>query len=119
MVTKIFTHRLVCFFFQFVIVIGFECQTSNGQSITELRKLWQSSNLTSFENQNDKLVSSADFYKYAQIRDNEFTEYLMEAWNDYPIFAGLSDVYLKQSRQEPIFNNSDFVMNPPENLSYW
>lgn len=119
MVTKIFTHRSVCIFFQFVIFIGFDCQTSNGQSITELRKLWQSNNLTSFENQKDKLVSSADFYKYAQIRDNEFTEYLMETWNDYPIFAGLSDGYLRQSRQEPIFNNSDFVMNPPENLPYW
>lgn len=119
MATKIFSLRSVYIVSLFVIIIGFDCQTSNSQSITELRKLWQSNNLASLENQKDKLVSNADFYKYAQIRDNEFTEYLMETWNDYPISVGLSDGYLKQSRQEPIFNNSDFVMNSPENLPYW
>jgi hypothetical protein len=119
MATKIFSLRSVYIVSLFVIIIGFDCQTSNSQSITELRKLWQSNNLASLENQKDKLVSNADFYKYAQIRDKEFTEYLMETWNDYPISVGLSDGYLKQSRQEPIFNNSDFVMNPPENLPYW
>jgi len=119
MATKIFTLRSVYIVSLFLIILGFDCPISKGQSITELRKLWQSNNLASLENQKDKLVSSADFYKYAQIRDNEFTEYLMETWNDYPIFAGLSDGNLKQPLQEPIFNNSDFVMNPPENLPYW
>lgn len=117
-VTKIITRPSVCVFFQFVIIIGLGCQISNGQSITELRKLWQSNGFESIENQKDKLVSNADFYKYAQTRDNEFTEYLKETWNDYPIFAGLSDGYLKRSVNEPVFNNSDFVMNPPENLLY-
>ena len=118
MIIKTFSLRSVCIVSLLLVILGFDYQSSNGQSITELRKLWQSTNLASHENQSDKLVSSIDFYKYSQIRDNEFAEYLKETWNDYPIFAGLSDGYLKQLRQEPVFNNSDFVMNPPENLPF-
>jgi len=100
-------------------IIGLSCQISNGQSVSELRKLWQNKNFAFLtENDKDKLFSSADFYKYARTRDEEFTEYLKETWHDYSIFAGLSDEYLKRPIQQPVFDEADLVMNPPANLPY-
>jgi hypothetical protein len=118
-VVKNIIRPLVRIFHLSLFIFGPGCQISNGQSITELRKLWQSDNFAyTAENNKDKLFSRADFYKYVQTCDNEFADYLKESWNDYSIFAGLSDGYPRRLVQEPVFNNSDFVMNPPENLPY-
>ncbi|MCX6236901.1 MAG: hypothetical protein NTY07_04960 [Bacteroidia bacterium] len=100
-------------------ITGLSCQISNGQSLNELRKLWQNNNFIFLtEKDKDKLFSSADFYKYALTLDEEFTEYLKETWHDYSIFARLSDEYLKRPIQQPVFDDADLVMNPPANLPY-
>ena len=36
----------------------------------------------------NKLVYPSDFYDYARIRDDEFSETLKETWHDYSIFPG-------------------------------
>ena len=70
------------------------------------------------QNQRDNLFSSTDFYKYARIRDEEFAEYLKEPWHDCSIISGLYDESLKYPVEAPVFNDSDLVMNPPENLPF-
>lgn len=92
---------------------------SNGQSINDLRKLWQNDNLTFLsENQKSKLFTSADFYKYASRRDEEFGDYLKESWQDYSIEAGLKDEYLNCMVEPPVFYDSDLSMSPPVNLPF-
>lgn len=117
LVLKVVARQMISFFLT-GFVIGLSCQFSNGQSINELRKLWQNNNFVfPSENQKDKLFSITDFYKYAQTRDEKFAEYLKESWHDYSIFAGLSDEYLKRPIQQPVFNNAD-RMDPPVNLLF-
>jgi len=99
-------------------MIGLSNQFSNGQSINELRKLWQNNNAFSDENQKDKLFSGEDFYRFTLTRDDEFAEYLKGTWSDYSIFPGLSEGSLKHTQVQPVFDDSELVMNPPLNLPY-
>jgi len=117
-VVKAVARHLIGFFLT-AFIIGIMCPISNGQSLNELRKLWQNNDLAFLaDNQRDELFSDADFYKYARTRDEEFAAYLKEAWHDYSIFAGLSDEFLKRPIEPPVFNDSDLVLNPPVNLPF-
>jgi len=90
----------------------------SGQSINELRKLWQDNNFTFLSgNQKEKLFTSADFYKYSETRDDEFASYLKETWTDYSIFTGIADEPPHLAEQ-PVFDESDLDMNPPVNLAF-
>lgn len=115
---KALARQMIRFFLS-GFIIGVACQFSNGQSIHELRKLWQNNNLAFLtENQKDRLFSSADFHKYARTRDEEFAEYLKDTWHDYSIFAGFSDESLQRPIEQLVFNESDLGMNPPANLPF-
>ena len=116
---------LTCFVYQVIrflmvaLMIGFSSQFSNGQSINELRKLWQNDSYAFLnENRKDKLFPHLDFNRYVQMRDDEFAEYLSGTWYDYSISSGLSEGSLKHTVADPVFNLSDIVMNPPINLPY-
>lgn len=108
----------LAFVFLVGIIIGLTSSISVGQSISELRKLWQSNNLSFLaERQKEKLFSSADFSEYSRTRDEEFAVYLREAWSDYSILGGIADEprYLGE---QPVFDESDLNMNPPVNLPF-
>ena len=100
------------------ILAGLSCLNSNGQSINDLRKLWQNDSFTFLSgNKKEKLFSTADFSEYAGTRDDEFAGYLKEPWNDYSILAGIEDEPQRQV-EHPIFDDSNLDMNPPVNLAY-
>ena len=105
-------------FFFTCILFGLTCLNVSGQSINELRKLWQDNNFTFLSgNQKEKLFTSADFYKYSETRDDEFASYLKETWTDYSIFTGIADEPPHLAEQ-PVFDESDLDMNPPVNLAF-
>lgn len=117
MLEKYDFRRVVRFFLTGVIMM-LACLASNGQAISELRKLWQNKNLTFLaENQKEKLFSSADFSEYARIRDDEFANYLKETWNDYSILTGITDAP-HRLKERPVFDESGLDMNPPVGLPF-
>ncbi len=92
---------------------------SNGQSINNLRKLWQNNALEYLpEHQKEKLLSGADFHQYARIRDDEFVEYLRETWCDFAIMDGLSEEIVTPLIKQPVFNSTGVEINPPVNLPF-
>ena len=100
------------------ILTGLSCLNSSGQSINDLRKLWQYDSFTFLSgNKKEKLFSTADFSEYAGTRDDEFAGYLKEPWNDYSILAGVEDEPQRQV-EKPIFDELNLDMNPPVNLAY-
>ena len=114
---KCCVRQTVHFFITFLI-IGLACVNSSGQTINELRKLWQNDNFAFLsERKKEKLFSNADFSKYAVTRDDEFAEYLKETWNDYSIFAGIENE-LHDPTEQPVFDESNLDMNPPVNLPF-
>lgn len=109
--------QMARFFFAYIL-FGLLCLDVNGQSISELRKLWQNSDFSFLSgNQKEKLFTSADFYKYSETRDDEFASYLKETWTDYSIITGIADDPPHPDMQ-PIFDESDLDMNPPVNLAF-
>jgi hypothetical protein len=101
------------------LLTGLTCMFSKGQSVNELRKLWQDNTLGYFsDNQKDKLFSAADFHKYSRIRDDDFGEYLKEPWHDYAIMDPLSDEPRIHLFKKPVFNFSGLDMTPPVNLPF-
>ncbi len=105
-------------FFLISIIIVFPCLNLSGQSINDLRKLWQNDSFTFLSgSKKEKLFSTADFSEYAGTRDDEFAGYLKDPWNDYSISAGIEDEPQLQVKQ-PIFDESNLDMNPPVNLAY-
>lgn len=111
--------RLIIRFLMTGLLTGLTCSFSNGQSINELRKLWQD-NKTGYlgDQQKDKLYSDGDFSQYARIRDEEFCEYLKEPWHDFAISAGLSEESRSNLSKEPVFNYEGRDMTPPVNLPF-
>jgi len=100
------------------ILFGLMCLNVSGQSINELRKLWQNNDFSFLSgNQKEKLFTGADFYKYSETRDDEFASYLKETWTDYSIFTGIADEP-PHPVEQPVFNESDLDMNPPVNLAF-
>jgi len=100
------------------ILIGVPCLNSSGQSINDLRKLWQNDSFTFLSgNKKEKLFSTSDFSEYAGTRDDEFAGYLKEPWNDYSILAGI-EVEPQRQVGQPIFDESNLDMSPPVNLAY-
>ena len=110
--------RQMARFFFTCILFGLACLNVSGQSINELRELWQNNNFSFLSgNQKEKLFTSADFYKYSETRDDEFASYLKETWTDYSIFAGIADEP-SLAVEQPVFDESDLDMNPPVNLAF-
>ena len=100
------------------ILFGLTCLNVSGQSINELRKLWQNNDFAFLSgNQKEMLFTGADFYKYSETRDNEFASYLKENWTDYSIFTGIADEPMHPTEQ-PVFDESNLDMNPPVNLAF-
>ena len=92
---------------------------SNGQTISELRKVWQDRDVSYFTgDQKDKLFSTADFHQYTRNRDEEFGEYLKEPWSDYAIIPGLSNEPRSNLSKQPVFNYSGVDISPPVILPY-
>ncbi len=120
LIRKLVKHcvqKMVCFFLTGIIIL-LPCLNSSGQSINELRKLWQNNSFAFLaESQKEKLFSSADFSNYAITRDDEFASYLKETWNDYSILAGIADEP-KHQLVHPVFDESNLDMNPPVNLPF-
>ena len=101
------------------LIPGLACTFSYGQTAEEFRKLWKDKSFGYISyNQQDKLYSKADFYNYARIRDEEFSEYLKETWHDYSIFAPLSEEPRNIMIKKPVFNYSDLDFTYPVNLPF-
>lgn len=66
----------------------------------------------------DKLVTLADFYKYARIRDEKFSEMLRETWHDYSILPSLSEESQRILFNQPSFDNSSLDNSSPVSLAY-
>ena len=106
-------------FFPTGLMLALICTFSYGQPVEEFRKLWQDKGFGYiFSNQRDKLYSGTDFYNYARIRDEDFSEYLKETWVDYSIFAPLSEETRNTMIKKPVFNYSDLDITYPVNLPY-
>ncbi len=113
-----YDFRQIVRFFLTGVVTVVTCFVSNGQTISELRRLWQNNNFTFLaENRKGKLFSNADFSEYARTRDDEFASYLKETWNDYSILAGISDEP-HRLKERPVFDESGLNMNPPAGLPF-
>jgi len=114
---KYFVRQKVRFFLTGIIIWLF-CLNSGGQSINELRKLWQNDNFSFLSgNEKEKLFSSADFSKYAITRDAEFAAYLKEPWNDYSILTG-NAVEPPFQTEHPVFDETNLDMEPPVSLPF-
>ena len=84
--------------------------------MNELRKLWQGDRLGYIGNQRNKLVTSADFYEYARVRDDEFSQYLKESWHDYSILETVAEESRAVPDKQPVFD--DFDNSHARNLSF-
>ncbi|HEY3390541.1 MAG TPA: hypothetical protein VGK38_13265, partial [Prolixibacteraceae bacterium] len=105
-------------FFLLGIIFGLTSLISNGQTNDELRNLWQNKNFSYFgDNQKERLFSRADFYKYAVSRDEEYADYLKDAWSDFSILPGIQDEQ-RHPKEQPVFVESELDMNPPVNLPF-
>ena len=114
---KHFVRQKVRFFLTGIITLFF-CLNSGGQSINELRKLWQNDNFSFLSgNKKEKLFSSADFSKYAITRDAEFAAYLKEPWTDYSILTG-NAVEPQFQTEHPVFDEASLDIEPPVSLPY-
>ncbi|NEW82911.1 MAG: hypothetical protein GZ094_11180 [Mariniphaga sp.] len=110
-------RKMARFFFA-GFLLGLTCLNVSGQSINELRKLWQNNNFAILSgSQKEKLYTSTDFYKYSEIRDDEFASYLKETWTDYSIIAGIANEPSHPAEQL-VFDEADLDMNPPVNLAF-
>lgn len=113
------SDRLMIRFLATGLIAGLACPFSFGQVKTEIQKLWQDDKIGYIiDNQKDKLLSNADFYNYARIRDEEFAEYLKETWSDYSISAGLSEEPRSSLIKQPVFDYSSLDITPPVNLPF-
>lgn len=110
--------RQIEHFFFACFLLGLTCLNVSGQSINELRNIWQKTNIAFVAgSQKEKLFTSADFYKYSENRDDDFASYLKETWADYSIFTGIADEPPHPAEQ-PVFDESEVNMNPPVNLAF-
>ena len=66
----------------------------------------------------NKLVYPSDFYDYARIRDDEFSETLKETWHDYSIFPGVAEEPGLCFINQPVYEYSSLEMSTPVNLPY-
>jgi len=66
----------------------------------------------------DKLVTPSDFYNYARIRDEEFSETLKEPWHDYSIFPALSEESRRILIRQPAFDKSSLDSSSPVSLPF-
>lgn len=112
------SRQLICVLIT-ALITGMTCKLSYGQSVNEIKKIWQDNTIGYFAgNQKDKLFSRADFHKYARIRDEEYGDYLKEPWHDYAIMDGLTDEPRLNLSKQPVFNFSGLDMTPPVNLPF-
>ena len=65
-----------------------------------------------------RLVTPADFYNYARIRDEEFSETLKETWHDYSIFPPLSEESRRILSKKPAFDISGLDISSPASLPF-
>jgi hypothetical protein len=65
-----------------------------------------------------KLVTAADFFNFARVRDDQFAETLKDHWHDYSILAPLEELHPHKISIEPVFNSSSFELNSPSNLPF-
>ena len=65
----------------------------------------------------EKLVSTSDFYNYARLRDEEFSETLKSTWRDYSLFPALSEESKRFPNTEPVFDKSSLDSSAPSPAS--
>jgi hypothetical protein len=101
------------------VITGLVCQFSYGQSGNDFSQLWQESKIGYLkgQHQND-LLSRADFYNYARIRDEEFSECLKESWRDYSILPGILEEPHSTAFLQPVFNYSTLDITSPVKLPF-
>ena len=111
--------KITAFYFPVGMILGVTSFPSYLYSQTISQKPWEDFQSGVFTGQlHNKLVSSADFYEYARIRDDEFSETLEEIWHDYSISPGLSEEPGRSHINHPVYGNSNLEMSTPVNLPY-
>jgi len=109
---------LMARFFPFIVVIGLSTLFSYGRSGNDPRILWQDNKFGYLSGLQEKLDASTDFYSYARIRDEEFSEYLKEPWHDFSIVPGITDESRSLLKRQPVFNYAELDNSSPANLPY-
>ncbi len=73
----------------------------------------------SLNQQKEKPVSPSEFYDYARVRDDDFTETIKAVWHDFSISKGVIEEPSLNLIKQPVFNNSDYeVSSSPVNLPF-
>ena len=94
-------------------------QTSFGQPGSNRGELWQENITGRLTGQYpERLHSKTDFYDYARVRDEAFSEYLKEAWHDYSILPGTPEEPRITGIREPVFKSSALDITPPTKLPF-
>ena len=65
-----------------------------------------------------KLITPSDFYNYARIRDEKFSETLKEPWHDYSIFPALPEESGRIKIKLPVFDKSSLENSSPVSLPF-
>jgi len=101
------------------IMVGVIALPSFGESPFHLQPLLQDRYGEYFTGQPPRnLVTPADFYNYARIRDEKFSEILHETWHDYSIFPALPEESGRILNSHPLFDNSGLDNPSPVSLPF-
>ena len=107
---------------QFLLLLGATgppFSNAIGQEENKIGELWQDNKIGYITGlQQDKLFTRADFYNYARIRDDDFSEYLKETWHDYSILNGIEEAPGKFQTKHPEFDISSLDITSPVNLPF-
>ena len=94
-------------------------QFSYGRSGIDFEDQFQEIRLGTFTGQQqDKLLTQADFYSYSRIRDEEYSECLQETWHDFSIGSALQEEPRNTLIKQPVFNYSGQDITSPVMLRY-
>ena len=101
------------------MIIGVGTLSSSGKSESTPHVTWQGCQCEFFTGQeHGKIASLSDFYDYARMRDDEFSQTIKQIWHDYSISKGLSEEPARRMIREPVFNSSSLEISSPVNLPY-
>ena len=101
------------------MVIGILLITSLGYSQNNTQELWAGSQTEFFTGKKlDKLSTPEDFYNFARLRDEQFSESIKEVWHDYPIYPGVAEESRNSRIKQPSFNFSGLDLPSPATLPY-
>ncbi len=107
------------YFYLIGIVTLLTAPFSYGITVIDSQDHWREIRVGSFTGQQqDKLFTQADFYNYARIRDEEYSECLKETWHDFSIGSGLQEEPRNTFIKQPVFNYSSQDITSPVILRY-